>query len=258
MYIIISKSNYSKMNTFRYHNPVISLIQKATRHISPTRGKEGTLMKYLSTKLLLFESPHNAVADGSKAKRKLESDIATVLGVSNLSANRAYVPDLSHAHNRTEDAEAESCDSGEAGWELGRSKIVSRNVAVDAVSEEEVLRKGDSFVNGKPISLEGVSHAQRDEGSCPTYNQQHEIGQDRGEVRVSWNGNGNVDQSANESPDESGNTLSPSSKDLQGERDGVNVGAVVGNDGQCENDQAELSEFTQRSEEHLAKEATVS
>ena len=64
-------------------------------------------------------------------------------------------------------------------------------------------------------------------------------------MTITWNSNGAVDESSNKSPHEAGNALRDASKKLEGERDRVDVGAIVGDDGKSEDDEAELSESAQ-------------
>ena len=61
-------------------------------------------------------------------------------------------------------------------------------------------------------------------------------------MRVSWDGNGAVDERADKCPDESRYGLRPSPHNLQAEGQAVDVWAVVRDDAQCQYDQAELAE----------------
>jgi len=66
---------------------------------------------------------------------------------------------------------------------------------------------------------------------------------------IARDSNSYVDECTNESPDESRNARRCTSEELEGERDRVNVRAVVCNDGKCEDNQAETAEGTKRSED---------
>ena len=66
---------------------------------------------------------------------------------------------------------------------------------------------------------------------------------------IAGDGNSYVDKCANECPDESRNASRCASEELEGERDRVDVWAVVCNDGKGEDDQAETAEGTKRSED---------
>ena len=70
---------------------------------------------------------------------------------------------------------------------------------------------------------------------------------------VSWNGDRAVDDGADEGPDEAGDDGGPATHDLQGEGDAVDVGTVVPDDAQSEDDEAELAEAAER-REHVGKE----
>ena len=112
---------------------------------------------------------------------------------------------------------------------------------------------GDAFVDGKPVALEtetlriwvrwmyvGVS----EEGAGGAYDQQHKVLQHVLEMAVSRDGNGAIDERADESPDESRHRLRPSAHDLQAERHAVYIRAVVRNNTQRQDDEAELAEAT--------------
>ena len=64
-------------------------------------------------------------------------------------------------------------------------------------------------------------------------------------MTVSWDSDSNVDASTDESPDETWNTLGFAGKKLEGEGDGVNVWAVVGDNGESKDDEAEFAECAQ-------------
>ena len=114
-----------------------------------------------------------------------------------------------------------------------------RAIAREAALEDDVLGQGDALVNSKPVA-----------------DQQHEILQDRLEVAVAWDSDRAVNDRADEGPDETGNALGDARKELQGQRDGVDIRAVVGNDGEGEDDEAELSKAAKGWDEHSSEEAT--
>ena len=70
---------------------------------------------------------------------------------------------------------------------------------------------------------------------------------------VPRDGDGAVDDGADESPDEAGDDGRPSAHHLQGEGDAVDVGAVVADNAQSEDDEAELAEAAER-RKHVGKE----
>lgn len=73
-------------------------------------------------------------------------------------------------------------------------------------------------------------------------------------MRVARDCNCNVDSRAHGGPNEPRHALCPApAQDLDGQADRVDVGAVVGDDAQCENDQAELAEAAEGPEEDGAE-----
>lgn len=70
--------------------------------------------------------------------------------------NRPREPHLRHAHDGTEDAEAEGEDGCDARGQEMRGGVVGDIVAVDAAFEEEVFWEGDAFVDGEPVALGSV------------------------------------------------------------------------------------------------------
>ena len=82
----------------------------------------------------------------------------------------------------------------------------------------------------------------------------HEVLKHLFEMRVARNRNRDIDSRAHGGPDEARHALCPApAQDLDGQADRVDVGAVVGDDAQCENDQAELAEATEGPEEDGAE-----
>lgn len=112
-------------------------------------------------------------------------------------------------------------------------------VAGEATLEEDVLGDRDALVDGEPVGDE-----------------QHEVLKDILEVAVARDGDGAVDDGADEGPDEAGHPLGGAREHLQREGHRVDVRAVVGDDGEREDDQAELTESAERWDEHSCEEAT--
>lgn len=78
-------------------------------------------------------------------------------------------------------------------------------------------------------------------------------------MRVSRNGDCDVDTGTYSSPDEPRHTLRPlSAQDLDCQTDGVDVGAVVGDNTQSQNDEAEFAKATKRSKKYSAEETSRS
>ena len=100
----------------------------------------------LPSKLPLLQTPKDRKTDRTERKSQLEAHIAPVRRIANPLAYGTYEPHLRHAHNGTEDAKAESKHSRDAGWEQAR--IIPYGDVVFALLEDEVLGKGDAFVDG--------------------------------------------------------------------------------------------------------------
>lgn len=141
-------------------------------------------------------------------------------------------PLLTHTDNNTDNTEAEGCDSSNTMGKLLALVVVLRVVSSEAALEDEVVGDGDGSVNGQPVG-----------------DQVHEVLQNSLEVGVAGDGNGERGTGSQEGPDETGNALGVAAQDLEGQRDGVDVGAVVGNDGESKNDETELAKSTERVED---------
>ena len=87
-------------------------------------------------------------------------------------------------------------------------------VTTEALLEEKVVRQRDALVDGEPVADEV-----------------HEVLEDFFEVRVARDRDGDVDDGGDESQYEPRHPARPASEDLDGQADGVDVGAVVGDDG---------------------------
>ena len=98
----------------------------------------------------------------------------------------------------------------------------------------------------------------RGRGEDETYDEQHEVFQHALEMAVAWDGNGAVDNRADESPDETGNGLGPRSHELQAECQAVDVWAIVGDDTESEDDKAEFAKGAERWEKYCGEKATNS
>ena len=72
-------------------------------------------------------------------------------------------------------------------------------------------------------------------------------------MAVPWDRNGAVDQRADEGPDEPRHGLRVVRHDLHAEGQAVDIGAVVGDDAEGEDDEAERAEAAQWREKHSAK-----
>ena len=88
-------------------------------------------------KLLLLQTSKDRKTDRAERKSQLEPHITAILRVPDPLADGPYEPDLRHAHDGAEDAEAESEDGGEAGREQAR--VVPDGDVVFALLEDEVL-----------------------------------------------------------------------------------------------------------------------
>lgn len=73
---------------------------------------------------------------------------------------------------------------------------------------------------------------------------------------VSGNGDGDVDAGAEEDPDKAGYALGSLGQDLEGEGDGVDVGAVVCDDGERQDDDAELAKAAEGGDQDGGQQTT--
>ena len=105
----------------------------------------------LPPKPALLQRPKNPKTHRRKRKRQLEPNVAPVLRVPDRLAHRADEPNLRHAHDGAEDAEAKGQDGGDAGRE--EAGVVPDGDVVFAAFEDEVLGQGDAFVDGEPVAL---------------------------------------------------------------------------------------------------------
>ena len=87
------------------------------------------------------------------------------------------------------------------------------------------------------------------------YDEQHKVFQHAFEMAVAGDGDGAVDEGADEGPDEAGHGLGPARHQLQAEGYAVDVRAVVGDDAEGEDDEAELAEAAEGWEEHRCEQA---
>ena len=69
-------------------------------------------------------------------------------------------------------------------------------------------------------------------------------------MAVAWDGDGAVDHRADEGPDEAWYGLRPAAEQLQAEGHAVDVGAIVRDDAEGQDDEAELAEAAEGREEH--------
>ena len=180
---------------------------------------------YLPPKELQLNRPQNKIRDGRKGKTKLKANITTKWRLARMYRDGAHPPGLGHARYHACDATAESGHCGNARRQLLWVVVVLWNISTKTALEHEVVGQRDAFVDGKPVS-----------------DKVHEVLQHRFEVIVAWNGNGDVNPGCNACPDETRDARCPASQDLDGERDGVDVRAVVGDDSEGEDDETEFAE----------------
>ena len=73
-------------------------------------------------------------------------------------------------------------------------------------------------------------------------------------MAVAWDGDGAVHERADERPDEARDGLRPATEQLQAEGHAVDVGAIVRDDAEGQDDEAELAEAAEGWEEHGGEE----
>lgn len=190
----------------------------------------------LPPKLLPLEISKRDVGDRSESESELKAHITTIVTADQL-ANGADIPHLGHAHDGTHNAEAEGSESSNAGWEFLGLVVDLRSVAAEAALVDEVFGQRNAFVDGQPVA-----------------DAQHEVLQHRFEVAVAWDGDGAVDDRGDQGPNEAGHVLSIVRDGLERERDGVDVGAVVADDGEGEHHNAECAEVAEPGDENFMEE----
>ena len=89
-----------------------------------------------------------------------------------------------------------------------------------------------------------------------TYDEKHEVFEHGFEMAVAWDGDGAVDDRADEGPDEARHGCRPGGEQLQAECQAVDVGAVVGDDAEREDDETEFAKSAEGWEEHGSEEST--
>ena len=160
----------------------------------------------------------------SEEEGQFKPNITTIPGPNQLS-NRSDEPHLGHSHRGANNATGKRTRSGNTHGQIFRLVVVLRRIPTHATLEDEMLRQRDALVNGKPVP-----------------NHQHEVLQDRLEVAVSRDRDRAVDDRADQSPQEARDHLGIVGQDLQREGEGVDVGTVVADNGEREDDDAELAE----------------
>ena len=211
-----------------------------------TKSPSIKLESSLPSELLLLEISQRDITSTGKHERQLETDITSILGSAEF-ANGASEPDLSHAQDSTSGSDAESEDCGKSRWELALVHVIFWVIAGETALEDDMFREGDTLIDGEPVSDE-----------------QHEVFKDGFECSVTWDSDCAVEDSSEEGPNITRSVdgllviftlrgerwhlhfLGGTSHELERKSDGVDVGAVVGNDGESKNDKAELTEFAQR------------
>lgn len=179
-----------------------------------------------------LQRSHSAIYNERESEAQLETNVTTKRQLTRMLGNRSDKPGLAHTGDHTGDTEAERNGRGNTDGQLIGLVVDLRTVAAEAALENEVIGRSDTGVNGQPVG-----------------NEVHEVLEDGLEVGVAGDGDGEGDAGGEESPNETGHALRVAAQDLQGQGDGVDVGAVVGDNGESQNDQAELAETTQRLED---------
>lgn len=146
--------------------------------------------------------------------------------------DRADIPRLAHTGDHTGNTEAEGDRRGNSQGQFLALVVDLGVITAEPTLEDEVVGDGDSGVDGQPVGDEV-----------------HEVFQDGLEVGVAGDGDGEGHARSEEGPDKAGYALRVAAQDLQGQGDGVDVGAVIGDDGQGQDHQAELAESAERLED---------
>lgn len=96
--------------------------------------------------------PRNRITRKRKRKAELKPDITTKRRLTRMQRNRAYKPHLAHSRHHTRNTAAECEDGGEPWWKLARLVVELGNVGGHAAFVDEMVGKGDSFVDGEPVT----------------------------------------------------------------------------------------------------------
>lgn len=187
-----------------------------------------------------LERPQSTVHHKREGKAQLETDITPERSLTGMQSNRTNIPRLAHAGDHTGDTEAECNSRSDTDRQLIGLVVDLWTVAAEAALEDEVVGDGDTGVDSQPVGDEV-----------------HEVVEDGLEVGVAGDGDGEGDAGGKEGPDEARHALRVARQDLQGQGDGVDVGAVVGDDGQGQDDETELAEAAERLEDGADQAAVV-
>lgn len=104
-----------------------------------------------SPKHPLLQKPQPSISDRAKRKRQRKAHVPPKRRQPDPLPDRADEPDLRHAHDGAEDAEAKGHNGRDAGREEGGGGVDGD--VVGAAGEDEVFRQGDAFVDGEPVTL---------------------------------------------------------------------------------------------------------
>lgn len=143
--------------------------------------------------------------------------------------DRTRPPRLAHADNNTDNAKDKRNRSGDSHGEFGGVIIVLWTIPIESTSENKVVNERNAGVNSQPVG-----------------DKAHEILEDGLKVVVTGDTDGKGDARGEESPDEPRHALRSPAQHLQRQADRVDVGAVVGDNGQGQDDEAELAETAER------------
>lgn len=87
------------------------------------------------------------------------------------------------------------------------------------------------------------------------YDQQHEVLKNLREVAVAWDSNSAVYEGADECPDKTRYGLRPATQQLQTEGHAVDIGAIVRDNAESQNDKTKLAEAAKGWEKHGCQES---
>lgn len=181
---------------------------------------------------------HQAIRRKREGEAQLKADIPAKRST-RMSGNRANPPRLTHTRHHTGNTKPERQRRRNAQGQLVALIVVLGAIAAEAAAEDEVICDSDAGVDGQPVG-----------------DQVHEVLEDDLEVAVARDGDGEGHAGGEEGPDEAGHALRPAAQDLKGEGDRVYVRAVVGDDGEGKDHEAEFAEAAEGLED-CAEEAAV-
>ena len=190
----------------------------------------------LPPKTPLLQEPRSAITHKRKRESQLESNIPTKRAADH-APNGPKPPHLRHPDHSARNPTAKRKQRRIARRQFRGLVVRVGRIPGEPAAEDEVFGQRDALVNREPV---------RDH--------QHEVLEHGLEVGVAGDRDCAVDGGGDEGPDEARDVLGVVGEDLDAEADAVDVGAVVADDGEGDDDEAEVAEGAE-GQEHCGEEA---